>query len=137
MISFDGFELTDGTPIYLQILLHIKRGVVSGAVWDGDELPSRRALSALLGVNPNTIQKAYRILEDEGLIESRAGAKSCMRVDHGTKERVRASLVESEVLRAISALKEMGLSAEQATELLKKHWNDETGGETDSEKIVF
>lgn len=126
MISFDGFELNDGMPIYLQILLHIKRGVVSGTVLDGDELPSRRALSALLGVNPNTIQKAYRILEDEGLIESRAGAKSCMRIDNDIKESVRESLVKSEVLRAIASLRQMGLSAEQAAELLKKHWNDHT-----------
>ena len=55
---------------------YVKRGVVSGAIVDGDELPSRRVVSALLGVNPNTVQKAYRALEDEGLIESHTGAKS-------------------------------------------------------------
>ena len=58
MISFDNFIIEDGSPIYQQILLHIKRGVVAGTVADGDELPSRRFLSALLGVNPNTVQKA-------------------------------------------------------------------------------
>ena len=64
MISFEQFRMEDGVPIYLQILLYIKRGMVAGTVVDGDELPSRRMLSALLSVNPNTVQKAYRMLEE-------------------------------------------------------------------------
>ena len=67
MISFDTFRGTEGTPIYQQTLLFIKRGAVAGTIRDGDELPSRRMLSALLGINPNTVQKAFRMLEDEGL----------------------------------------------------------------------
>ena len=49
--------MQDGSLIYQQILLFIKRGVIVGTIKDGDELPSRRVLSALLGVNPNTVQK--------------------------------------------------------------------------------
>ena len=48
VISFEGFRAEDGVPIYLQIIKYLKQGVVSGAVADGDELPSRRVLSALL-----------------------------------------------------------------------------------------
>lgn len=51
MIDFGAFRAEDGTPIYLQIIKYLKQGVVSGAVADGDELPSRRVLSALLGLN--------------------------------------------------------------------------------------
>ena len=47
MISFESFRAEDGSPIYLQIIKYLKQGVVSGAVADGDELPSRRVLSAL------------------------------------------------------------------------------------------
>ena len=50
MISFEYFEMENGIPIYLQILLYIKRGIVAGTIKDNDELPSRRVLSALLGV---------------------------------------------------------------------------------------
>ena len=67
MITFEGFRPEDGVPIYLQIIKYLKQGIVSGAVADGDELPSRRVLSATLGVNPNTVQKACRMLEEEGL----------------------------------------------------------------------
>lgn len=76
MISFQAFRQTDGTPIYLQIIRYIQQGLAAGTVRDGDELPSRRVVSALLAVNPNTVQKAFRLLEDEGLVTSRAGAKS-------------------------------------------------------------
>lgn len=78
MISFDSFLMEDGIPIYPQIILFLKRGMGSGAIQDGDELPSRRTLSARLGVNPNTVQKSYHILEEEGLITSQSGAKSCV-----------------------------------------------------------
>ena len=122
MISFDDFIIEDGIPIYLQIIRHIKRGIVSGGVCDNDELPSRRVLSALLGVNPNTIQKAYRILEEEMLIESHSGAKSYMRLDKETVSRVSAELIESDAKNAVSALKQMGLSKHEALALIDKYW---------------
>ena len=50
MVSFDAFRAVDGTPVYLQIIRYIKRGAVAGTIRDGDELPSRRVLSALLAV---------------------------------------------------------------------------------------
>ena len=68
MLSFSRFVPEEGLPIYLQIIRHVKRGIAAGTVQGGDELPSRRMLSAQLGVNPNTVQKAYRLLEEEGLI---------------------------------------------------------------------
>ena len=47
MISFQAFRQTDGTPIYLQIIRYIQQGLAAGTIRDGDELPSRRVLSAL------------------------------------------------------------------------------------------
>ena len=97
MISFEAFSPAAGVPIYIQIILHIKRGIAAGTVTDGEEIPSRRVLSALLGINPNTAQKAYRLLEEEGLIESRAGAKSYVRISAETVESVRRELLLREV----------------------------------------
>lgn len=50
MVSFEAFRAVDGTPVYLQIINFIKRGAIAGTIRDGDELPSRRVLSALLGI---------------------------------------------------------------------------------------
>ena len=96
MISFENFLMTDNSPIYLQILLYIKRGIIAGIICDGDELPSRRVLSALLGVNPNTVQKAYRLLEEEKLIESLQGSKSTMVLTAEKVAMIREELLEAE-----------------------------------------
>ena len=122
MISFDSFITQDGIPIYLQIVKHIKSGIVSGTILSGDEVPSRRVLSALLGVNPNTIQKAYKILEDDGLMESRSGAKSYMLFDENDVIKIRKQLLENDANTIISSLKQMGLSKEDAIALIENYW---------------
>ena len=123
MISFELFTMQDGSPIYLQILLYIKRGIIAGSLCDGDELPSRRVLSALLGVNPNTVQKAYKLLEEEGLIQSRAGAKSCVAVTEEKIQEIRAELLNEDAKGAVSAFKLMGISKEEAHALIDKYWD--------------
>lgn len=125
MISFEKFNMEDGLPIYMQILLFIKRGIIAGTIIDGDELPSRRVLSALLGVNPNTVQKAYRILEEEGLIQSHSGAKSYVVLDQDKLDQVREELLEGDARAIINAMKQMGLSLADAQALLKKYWDSE------------
>ena len=122
MISFDNFIMEDGTPIYLQIILFVKRGIIAGLICDGDELPSRRVLSALLGVNPNTVQKAYRMLEEENLIQSHSGAKSYVVLNGAVKERIRSELLESDAKSVVSAMRQMGLSKEDAVALIEKYW---------------
>lgn len=123
MISFENFIMSDGSPIYLQILLYIKRGIIAGIICDRDELPSRRVLSALLGVNPNTVQKAYKMLEDEGLISSRTGAKSCVVVTEEKLVEIRVELLETDAKEAVNKLKLMGVSQEEAHSLIDKYWD--------------
>ena len=123
MISFEEFLLEGDSPIYLQILRYIKRGVVAGTIQNGDELPSRRMLSARLGVNPNTVQKAYHLLEEEGLIQSRSGAKSCMVLDGQRVAAIRVELLEADARNAVKMLKQMGVSREEAIALMEKYWD--------------
>ncbi|KPU45622.1 HTH-type transcriptional repressor YtrA [Oxobacter pfennigii] len=122
MISFEQFIIEDGTPIYMQIVRHIKQGIIAGSIQDGEELPSRRVLSALLGVNPNTVQKAYRLLEEEAIIESHSGAKSYAVLDEAKVESIRRQLLESDARAIINAMKKMGVSKEEAISLVDKLW---------------
>ena len=123
MVSFDSYTLCGGVPIYQQILLYLKRGAVSGAIADGDELPSRRVLSALLGVNPNTVQKAYRLLEEEGLIVSHTGSKSLMSLTAETLSRLRAELLAADAKEAVRAFRQMGLTKGEAVEWIERFWD--------------
>ena len=62
-----------GVPVYRQLMDQIKFHVVTGLLKPGDELPSTRALSAELGINPMTISKAYSFLEKDDVVERRPG----------------------------------------------------------------
>ena len=124
MIDFERFTMEDGTPIYLQIILYIKRGAVAGSVRDGDELPSRRVLSARLGVNPNTVQKAYRTLEEEGLIVSPAGARSYVALSPERLARIREELLAQDARSVIAAMRQMGLGRAEALALIEKYWEE-------------
>jgi GntR family transcriptional regulator len=125
MISFESFSPVDGTPIYKQIIYFIKRGAVAGTIADGDELPSRRVLSALLGINPNTVQKAFSMLEDEKLIESRSGAKSYMTLDEEKLERLRVDLLTEDIRSITRALKQMAISKDEAIDLIGRFWGED------------
>ena len=124
LITFEHFVPEDGLPIYLQIIRYVKRGVAAGSITDGDELPSRRVLSARLGVNPNTVQKAYRTLEEEGIITSRSGAKSEATLPPETVEAVRRQLLEQEAGALVAAPRQAGLDKAAALALLDRLWNE-------------
>ena len=128
MLTFDSFSPQEGLPIYLQIIRHIKRGIAAGTVAAGDELPSRRVLSAQLGVNPNTVQKAYRLLEEEGLITSRSGAKSEVSLPPGGVEAIRAQLLEQEMAVLVQNLRQSGLDKEAALALFGRLWTESEEG---------
>ena len=125
MVSFEAFRTVDGTPVYLQIINFIKRGAIAGTIRDGDELPSRRVLSALLGINPNTVQKAFHMLEEEHLMESRTGAKSCMTLPPDTLDALRREVLSDELRAMARTLRQLGISREEALRLIEQAWKEE------------
>ena len=72
-----------GVPVYRQLIEQIRFHVASGLLRSGDEVPSTRALSAALGVNPMTISKAFQLLEQEGVLERRPGLPSVISAGAG------------------------------------------------------
>ena len=125
MLNFDRLVLDESGPIYLQILRYVKQGIAAGTIATGEELPSRRVVSALLGVNPNTVQKAYRLLEEDGLIQSHTGDKSCVVADEAARSRVRTQLLGQAARAMISAMKQMGVTREEALALLDTLWKED------------
>jgi GntR family transcriptional regulator len=65
---------SSGVPIYLQLMEQVKHSIETGALRPGEQLPGIRPLAEELVINPNTVAKAYRELEHEGVIEIRHGA---------------------------------------------------------------
>ncbi len=65
---------TDGTPFYQQVVTQIKFLVASGRLEEGEQLPPVRKLAEQLLINPNTVARAYRELEAEGVVAPKRGA---------------------------------------------------------------
>src|SRR2546422_11520558 len=65
---------SSGVPIYLQLIEQVKHAIETGALRPGEQLPGIRPLAEELVINPNTVAKAYRELEHDGVIELRHGA---------------------------------------------------------------
>ena len=125
MIEFEKMKMDGNSPIYMQVVDFVKRGLASGEVKCGDEMPSRRVLSALLGINPNTVQKAYALMEADKLISSHAGAKSCISASDEKIAQIKAELTEEGARMAIGTLKAAGYSKEEAIAVLEKYWDAE------------
>ena len=110
-----------GVPVYRQLMDQIKFHIASGVLVPGDELPSTRALSAELGVNPMTISKAYSFLEREDVVERRPGrplvVKAAGKADLEDRrtEQVRQSLAGS-----VTVVRQLGVGAEDAVRLFQE-----------------
>ena len=63
-------DYRDARPIYEQVRDGLRRLMVSGVIQEGEQLPSVRAMATSLAINPNTIQRAYELLEAEGYVSS-------------------------------------------------------------------
>lgn len=124
MLDFTELIIDDYSPIYEQIIRYVKIKIVTGTVESGMELPSRRTLSALLKVNPNTVQKAYRLLEDEGLIYSTTGAKSSLQYTSKDCERLQRELVYEETKRYVKAMQATNIEYEVLIDLIEGIWKE-------------
>lgn len=97
----------DARPIYEQVRDGLRRLIVSGAIADGEKLPSVRALASQLAINPNTIQRAYSELESEGYAASVPGKGSfAVRRERAEDDGRRLALTDTlrETLRELRAL---------------------------------
>ena len=83
-------DYRDARPIYEQVKDGLRRLMISGAIREGEKLPSVRSMASSLAINPNTIQRAYEALETEGYVYSIPGkgsfAAACSEVDTRRKE---------------------------------------------------
>jgi GntR family transcriptional regulator len=106
-------------PPYLQIVRQVRQALRMGVLNVGDQLPSVREVVAAVAVNPNTVLKAYRDLEREGLVEARAGQGTFVRArppgpPPGTHSRLGRSLA-----RWVREAREAGLDEESMESLLR------------------
>jgi GntR family transcriptional regulator len=111
---------SSGVPIYLQLMEQVRHAIETGALRPGEQLPSIRPLAEELVVNPNTVAKAYRELEHEGVIELRQGAGAFVSNKVPAKkdaDRLRAA--QAAVATAIEKLRARGVTDDEIRRLFE------------------
>jgi GntR family transcriptional regulator len=100
---------SSGIPLYLQLMEQVKHAVETGALRDGDRLPTIRKVAEDLVMNPNTVVRAYRELEHEGVLDLKHGSGAYIKATSGGRARlvheaqkVMHSAVERLISRGIS-----------------------------------
>ncbi len=106
-------EFTSDQPIYLQIIDGIKKAVATGQLRPGDQLPSQREFAVHLGVNPNTVQRAYREMEYLGLTVALRGLGTFLRRDAQMVVRIKDELIHQATKTFLAEMKSLGCSREQ------------------------
>jgi GntR family transcriptional regulator len=109
----------DSRPIYEQIKDGLRRMIVTGAMAQDEKLPSVRAMATQLSINPNTIQRAYNELEQEGYIYSVAGKGSFV---SGTADAdaARRENLKEDLRKLLGELRYLGMTHEDAVKLIKE-----------------
>jgi len=111
---------SSGVPIYLQLMEQVKHAIETGALRPGEQLPGIRPLAEELVINVNTVAKAYRELEHEGVVELRHGAGAFVSARaHGTKAADKFRTARPVAAAAIAKLRAQGLTDEEIRRLFE------------------
>ncbi len=122
---------SSGVPIYLQLMEQVKHAIETGAFRAGDQLPTIRKLAEDLVMNPNTVVRAYRELQHEGIIELRHGSGAYISESVASQAKVTRE-AQAIVQSALERLMALGLTEGEARRLFENELA-QLQAETDSQ----
>lgn len=122
MLSFSGFRLEDGSPIYQQIIRYLEQGIAAGTTGtETGSLPTGALRPT--GGQPQHRAEGLPYAGGGGLITSRSGAKSEFTLDEAAVAAVRTRLMEREAAALVRSLRQMGLTRPEAEALIDRLWD--------------
>lgn len=115
------WQITDGRPVWLQLKEQITMGILTGKYPKGSRLPSVRELAMDAGVNPNTMQRAFAVLEAEQLFITRGTIGRFITTDTEVLERAREVMRRETVARLIEEAAAVGISPAELIESIRAY----------------
>jgi DNA-binding transcriptional regulator YhcF (GntR family) len=109
-------------PVYLQVVRRFKVDIATGRLNAGQAIPSRRELAALMNINPNTAQKAYKEMEDQGLIVTEGNSPSRVTNDGRILGAIRDELIAESVDELIAAVRPIGVPLGELLDIVKRKY---------------
>ena len=123
------WQFSNDLPIYSQLIAQIKVGIVTGAFPPGERLPSVRDLATEAGVNPNTMQRAFSQLEQEGLLYTQRTSGRFVTEDQGRITAMKEELARELIRSFLENMEQLGYTSSQAQELIAKSRKEGAGHE--------
>ncbi|OXS66044.1 GntR family transcriptional regulator [Lysinibacillus sp. KCTC 33748] len=114
-------------PVYVQVIQHFKEQIAKGYFEPGQEIPSRRELANQLKINPNTAQRAYKEMGEQGLIFTEGNMPSCITKDEAVLKSVREELIIEAVDLFLGSIKSIDVPLSEVLEIVKKKHDAESG----------
>ena len=124
-MSLITIDYRDRKLIYEQLIDNIKELILRGDLKKDDFLPSVRSLARELGINPNTIQKAYAELERQGIIAALPGRGSIILSGSGAVADAGREALRTELMPLIGRAASLGMTEEQFAGLVHQCWQNE------------
>jgi GntR family transcriptional regulator len=109
-------------PIYLQVVRYFKEQITTGKLAAGQEIPSRRELAALLKINPNTAQKSYKEMEEQGLITTEGNSPSKITKDDRILHAIRDELIQDSVNSFIASIQNINIPVDELLHVIKEKY---------------
>ena len=106
-------------PVYVQVIQHFKEQMAKGYFEPGQEIPSRRELANQLKINPNTAQRAYKEMEEQGLIFTEGNLPSRITKDEQMLKRVREELIGEAVDQFVHSVQTINVPLPEVLDLVK------------------
>ena len=124
MLNFYELSLNNKDPVYIQLALYVKRQILLRRAVSGDKLASRREIATQLNINPNTVQKAFKLMEEEGFVHTTSTQGSVIYTDASIVARIEDELMKEMVLSFIGSAKEVNLSFKKVVDLISELWEE-------------
>jgi DNA-binding transcriptional regulator YhcF (GntR family) len=116
------FTANEKEPVYLQIVKYVKQQIVIGNLNPGEVIPSRREMAVKIKVNPNTVQKAYKEMEDMGIINTARSYQSTITSDEKIIKKVRYDLIDESLKDFIENMKAINVEKEELVQIINDRY---------------
>lgn len=118
------YEIDDRKPIYLQIVDQTIQMMIDKSLRDGEQMISIRELATMLGINPATVSKAYKTLEDRGLIFTEKGKGTFVSFSKDSLDTEKEKAIRK-FKTEVNNIKKIGVEKEDLIEIIEKIYNEE------------
>lgn len=109
-------------PVYVQVVRYFKEQIAKGLFEPGQEIPSRRELAHRLKINPNTAQRAYKEMEEQGLIFTEGNLPSRITKDEGVLKKVRKELIMEAVETFVHSVRTINVPLEEVLQIVREYY---------------